>query len=80
MSARTAQIKHELIPEHIKLSDNDVKDLFKKYNITLKELPKIFITDPAIVHMSVKEGDVIQVKRESLTAGEISYYRGVIKE
>jgi DNA-directed RNA polymerase subunit H len=71
---------HELIPEHSKLSDKDAKDLLKKYNITIREIPKIFISDPAVEHLGLKEGDIIMIKRKSRTAGEIIYYRGVIKE
>jgi DNA-directed RNA polymerase subunit H (RpoH/RPB5) len=46
----------------------------------MKELPKIFITDPAIGHLDAKEGDVIKIKRPSRTAGEALFFRGVIKE
>lgn len=80
MAEKKDQVSHELIPEHVKLSEKDAKALFKKYNITLKELPKIFITDPAIAHLDVAEGDVIKIKRQSRTAGETLFFRGVIKE
>jgi DNA-directed RNA polymerase subunit H len=50
----------------------------EKYHITLKELPKISKKDPAIGHLNVKEGDVVKVVRESPTAGEAIFYRGVI--
>ncbi|MBN1792882.1 DNA-directed RNA polymerase subunit H [Candidatus Woesearchaeota archaeon] len=73
-------IAHELVPEHTKLSDKDKKALYAKYNITLREIPKIFISDPAIAHLGAKEGDVIRIKRNSRTAGESVFYRGVIKE
>lgn len=79
MSAK-AQINHELIPEHTKLSENEVKALLKKFNITIREIPKILINDPAIANLNVKEGDIIKISRKSRTAGEIVFYRGVIKE
>jgi len=78
--SRKPRLVHELIPEHTKLSDKEAKALLKKYNITLKEIPKILISDPAIAHLSVKEGDIIKIKRKSRTAGSIIYYRGVVKE
>ncbi len=56
------------------------KDLLKKYSLTIREIPKILITDPAISHLDVKEGDIIKIKRNSRTAGETVFYRGVIKE
>ena len=59
--AKSDKLEHELIPEHSKLSDKEAKDLLKKYNATIKEMPKILITDPAIAHMDIKEGDIIKV-------------------
>jgi DNA-directed RNA polymerase subunit H (RpoH/RPB5) len=78
--AKSDKLEHELIPEHFKLSEKDAKDLLKKYNVTIREMPKILITDPAIAHMDVKEGDIIKIKRTSRTAGEMFFFRGVIKE
>ena len=72
--------KHILIPKHIKLSEKEKKDLFQKYNISSKELPKIKKDDPAIVKLTAKEGDVIKIIRQSSTAGETEFYRGVINE
>jgi DNA-directed RNA polymerase subunit H len=46
----------------------------------LKELPKIKKDDPAILNLTVKEGDVIKIIRQSPTAGEVEFYRGVISE
>jgi len=69
--------KHILIPKHTKLGEKEKKDLLKKYNISLKELPKILKDDPAIASLNVKPGDVIKVIRKSPTAGEAIFYRGV---
>ncbi len=71
-------IRHVLIPEHIKLTEKEKEELFKKYNITIRELPKILSSDPAIRHLGAKEGDVIKIIRKSPTAGESIFYRGVI--
>ncbi len=79
-SKKHAVIEHELIPEHSKLSKKDAEELFEKYNITLKELPKILVSDPAIAHLDVEVGDVIMIKRRSRTAGETVFYRGVVKK
>jgi len=70
--------KHVLVPEHTKLSDKEKKELLERYHISLKELPKIKKKDPAIAHLSIKEGDVIKITRKSNTAGESIFYRGVI--
>jgi DNA-directed RNA polymerase subunit H len=71
---------HVLVPKHTKLSVKEKEELFKKYNISLKELPKIKKDDPAIANLDVKEGDVIKITRISDTAGEIEFYRGVVSE
>jgi DNA-directed RNA polymerase subunit H len=78
--AKSDKIEHELVPEHSKLSEKDAKDLMKKYSLTIREIPKILLTDPAIAHLDVKEGDIIKIKRNSRTAGETVFFRGVIKE
>lgn len=73
-----AKEQHSLIPQHSKLSDKEKAELFKKYGITLKELPKILLSDSAIAELSVQEGDVIKIVRKSPTRGEATYYRGVV--
>ena len=72
--------KHDLIPVHIKLSGKEKQELLAKYRISLKELPKIKPDDPAIAKLNAKEGDVIKIIRESPTAGESIFYRGVSSE
>ncbi len=73
-------IKHILIPEHIKLSEKEKKELLERYHITTNELPKIMRSDPAIAHLKVKPGDVIKIIRKSPTAGKSIYYRVVSNE
>ncbi len=68
---------HILIPKHAKISEKEKKDLFNKYKISFKELPKIHIDDPAIASMKLKEGDIVKIIRMSRTAGETVFYRGV---
>ena len=69
--------KHILVPKHLKLTEKDKSELVERYNITLKELPKILKDDPAITPLNVKQGDVIKIIRKSPTAGEVVFYRGV---
>jgi DNA-directed RNA polymerase subunit H len=80
MAEKKPEFVHELIPEHTKLSEKEAKALLKSYNVTLRELPKIFFNDPAIAHLDAKEGDIIRIRRKSRTAGETVFYRGIIKE
>jgi len=71
---------HVLMPKHIKLSEKEKKELFEKYHISLKELPKIKKDDSAIVSLNVSIGDVIKIIRPSPTSGETVFYRGVVSE
>tara|TARA_Y100000296_G_C4982644_1_gene161388 strand:+ start:33 stop:305 length:273 start_codon:yes stop_codon:yes gene_type:complete len=70
--------KHFLLPEHIKISEKEKKELLEKYNITLQNLPKILTTDAALQTLKVKPGDVIKIIRNSPTAGTSLFYRCVI--
>ncbi len=80
MAANNEELKHVLVPKHTKLSEKEKEELFKKYNITIRELPKILISDPAIRHLNPKENDVIKIERNSITAGKSVFYRGVIND
>jgi DNA-directed RNA polymerase subunit H len=72
--------EHALVPKHTKLSDKDKKELLEKYQITLKELPKVMKKDPGIKELGVKPGDVVKIVRKSETAGETVFYRCVVNE
>ncbi|MBI2661450.1 DNA-directed RNA polymerase subunit H [Candidatus Woesearchaeota archaeon] len=70
--------KHMLTPKHLKLGDKEKSQLFEKYDVTEKEMPKIFKTDSAIISLDVKVGDVVKIVRKSPTAGESMFYRVVV--
>ncbi len=74
------KVEHELVPIHERLSDEERKKLFDDNDISVKDLPKIFINDPGIRHLEVKEGDIIKITRNSSTAGKSTFYRGVVSE
>jgi DNA-directed RNA polymerase subunit H len=71
--------KHELVPKHEILSEEEKTKLLKKYGITIKELPRILASDPAIKSLNPKIGDVVKITRKSKTAGESVYYRVVVR-
>ena len=70
--------KHILIPKHSKLSDTQKEKLLERYNISTKELPRILKTDPAIISLNAKPGDVIKIVRKSQTASDAVFYRVVV--
>ena len=69
--------KHILTPKHMKLSEKEKVQLFEKYHVTSKELPKILKTDAAIRELDAKPGDIIKIMRKSSTAGYSVFYRAV---
>ncbi|MEM3126688.1 MAG: DNA-directed RNA polymerase subunit H [Candidatus Woesearchaeota archaeon] len=72
------QIKeHVLVPKLVKLSESQKEEILKKYNVTIKELPKISINDPSIQDLNVKPGDIVKIERDSPTAGKALYFRAV---
>jgi len=71
--------RHVLVPTHEILGSSEKEELLKKYSITLRQLPRIFLDDPAIRDLNPKVGDVVKITRKSPTAGESKYYRVVVK-
>jgi len=71
--------KHELVPKHTLLTEKEKEELLKKYNITLKQLPRILASDPVVKILNGQPGDVVKIERKSLTAGQVDYFRVVIK-
>lgn len=72
--------KHSFVPKHVKLDDNEKEEMLKKFNVSLKQLPRISRKDPAIKHLQLKSGDVLKITRKSPTAGEAVYYRVIAHE
>lgn len=71
--------KHSYVPKHVKLKESEVDDLLRKYVISLKQLPKISINDPAAKELNPKAGEVIKIIRKSPTAKESAFYRAVVE-
>jgi DNA-directed RNA polymerase subunit H len=71
-------LKHQMVPEHIVMSDEEVLELLAQYRIELKQLPKILVTDAVCKEIGARKDDVIKIKRRSLTAEQAVSYRLVI--
>ena len=72
-------LKHVIVPEHRVMSDNEVKDMMLKYNITNKnQLPDISRFDPVARVIGLRPGQVCHILRPSKTAIEANYYRACI--
>ena len=72
-------MKRNLVAKHSKASEAEKKKLFENYNVSIRELPKILLNDPAIEKLSPKAGDVIKIERDSKSAGKAVYYRVAIE-
>ena len=78
MTEDSQQTQHFLVPQHIKLSDEQKMEVLNKYNISLKQMPMIRTNDPVLKDMGAKVNDLILVRRNSITAKETEYYRVVV--
>ncbi|MFB6147911.1 MAG: DNA-directed RNA polymerase subunit H [Candidatus Nanohaloarchaea archaeon] len=70
---------HDAVPDHRILDEDEVEEILDKYGADKEDLPKIERTDAALKQMDPEVGDVVEVRRESPTAGKTTYYRLVIE-
>ncbi len=70
--------QHFMVPKHLILSDKEAESLLEQFKVTRDELPKIKISDPAIVNLKPKLGDIVRIEKESIFKDPINYYRVVV--
>ena len=70
--------QHELVPEHTLLDEAAVEEVLEEYDIRKTDLPKIKQSDPALPD-GAEIGDVIEIVRDSRTAGRAVTYRLVVR-
>ena len=70
---------HVYVPKHEIMTKKEAEQVLKEYNCNATELPLIFVTDPAILGLGVKPGDMIKITRKSGTSGISLYYRYVVE-
>ena len=69
-------LEHSLVPQHRVISDLEVVDVMKKYNISDKTLfPDISRFDPVAQVIGLRPGKVCHILRPSKTAIITDYYR-----
>lgn len=72
-------LEHELVPKHRILSPEEAEEVLRKYSVTPQQLPRILASDPVVKEIGAKPGDIIEIIRDSETAGKTVYYRVVVK-
>ena len=78
MTKKFNVLEHELVPDHILMTEEETQELLKKYGITRGQLPKIKSSDVVVKQINAQPGDVLKIVRKSLTAGKAVAYRLVI--
>jgi DNA-directed RNA polymerase subunit H (RpoH/RPB5) len=69
-------LKHILVPEHNVISEDEVKTIMTRYNITDKvQFPDISRFDPVARAIGLRPGQVCHIVRPSKTAITTNYYR-----
>ena len=70
-------LKHELVPPHIVLTNEEANEVKKKYNITDEkiQLPDISRFDPVAQAICIRPGELCRIERPSKTSIISNYYR-----
>ena len=77
-------LKHDLVPEHHLLSEEEAQAILSKLKVTCDQLPKIRRSDAGIkvlenIYGPVEEGRIVKIIRKSETAEESVAYRLVTR-
>lgn len=69
-------LEHTYVPKHVILSETEVNDMKKRYNIIHDtELPEISRYDPVAQAIGMRPGEICKIIRPSKTAITSEYYR-----
>jgi DNA-directed RNA polymerase subunit H (RpoH/RPB5) len=68
-------LDHELVPQHIELSEEESNLVLEQYNINKQQLPKILSSDPVVRYYNFKVGTICKILRYTKGPGISIYYR-----
>tara|TARA_Y100000590_G_C15548382_1_gene949887 strand:- start:143 stop:781 length:639 start_codon:yes stop_codon:yes gene_type:complete len=67
--------KHQMVPKHSIITDDEKKQLLSKYNVSEDKLPQISRFDAVAKVLGLRPGMVCKIIRNSHTSGKSIYYR-----
>jgi DNA-directed RNA polymerase I, II, and III subunit RPABC1 len=70
--------RHELVPKHSVLSEEEKASLLLRYGLKESELGRIQVMDPVARYFGMSVGQVFKIVRSSQTAGRYVSYRIVV--
>ncbi len=72
------KMRHEIVPEHRLLSEEEIEKTMASLGIKKEQLPKLSREDPIAKELDAKQGDVVEITRMSVTTGYALVYRHVV--
>lgn len=67
--------QHQMVPRHIRLSEEEQEMVLQKYAATEQHMPKILLTDPMARYLGLRLGDMVRIERKMGNQGELPMYR-----
>ena len=71
--------EHSSVPAHRIMSNEEVDELLKSEHINKSDIGNIMISDPPVIWIGGREDQIIEITRDSATAGTAIYYRYIRK-